>query len=65
MEWFASWNEDHEEQLSLPLTKLSDLSLDFARGFSLVFPIVRLGVCPTENFGPNQLWSDLITDTRY
>lgn len=42
MEWCASWNEDHEEQLSFPLTKLSDLSLDFARGFSLVFPIVRL-----------------------
>ena len=42
MEWCASWNEDHEEQLSFPLTKLRDLSLDFARGFSLVFPIVRL-----------------------
>ena len=42
MEWCVSWNEDYEEQLSLPLTKLNDLSLDFARGFSLVFPIVRL-----------------------
>ena len=41
-----------------------------AIGFLTILPIAPrctaedLGACPTENFGPNQLWSDLITGTR-